>query len=255
VQEDTSDPELDRLLTNPWSAEAYGVMVNSRRINQEDLSRNWRFDPGQDTGIAHIFLPGLERTFSYTAIRAVGSRNWRFEGTTLQMNLRSDTVLAVQYVESGGGLRTLLFVSLPSEVDDLIIQETARRDGLFGTIFNQGPSFTSNNYGTISFTGTGEFSWTGYNLLIPQVIPEAVEGNGIVAMDLFLSPSLQERYDGAFSLRFRGAGGPAATVRFMYTLDNQGFRIEYVPDTSLDDITVARRASSPMVLYFFRAER
>jgi hypothetical protein len=41
----------------------------------------------------------------------------------------------------------------------------------------------------------------------------------------------------------------------MYSLDSQGFRIEYVPQTSLDGITVARRASSPLVIYFYRTER
>jgi hypothetical protein len=38
----------------------------------------------------------------------------------------------------------------------------------------------------------------------------------------------------------------------MYTLDDQGLRIEYAPDTSMDGILVARRSSSPMILYFFK---
>jgi hypothetical protein len=39
----------------------------------------------------------------------------------------------------------------------------------------------------------------------------------------------------------------------MYTLDAQGLRIEYVPDTSMDGNLVVRRASSPTVIYFYRA--
>jgi hypothetical protein len=259
-QEEAEDPDLENLLTKTWSPESYGVMVNNRRLNLEELSRQWRFDPGQDTGIARVYLPSVDQTFSYTAIRPAGSRAWRFEGSSLQMSLRSDTVLAVQYTESGGALRTLLFVALPAEVEDLIIQETARREALFHNIFAQGPAFTSNNYGTISFTEAGEFNWTGFDILVPQVIPRAAAGKGRIAMDLFLGPSFQDRYNGAFSLRFentaspREAGGPDMTVRFLYTLDSQGFRLEYVPETSLDDITVVRRASSPIVLYFFKAE-
>jgi hypothetical protein len=49
-------------------------------------------------------------------------------------------------------------------------------------------------------------------------------------------------------------GGREAMLRCMYFLDNQGFRVEIVPESSVDGIVVARRAASPMVLYFFRDE-
>jgi hypothetical protein len=139
-------------------------------------------------------------------------------------------------------------------VDDLIIQETARREGLFNNIHAQGPAFTSNNYGTISFTETGEFTWTGFDLLVPQIIPASTPGRGTVVMDLFLAPALQDRYNGAFTLRFGGAEAGGAAARFMYTLDNQGFRIEYVPAANIEEVTVMRREGSPVVLYFFRDE-
>jgi hypothetical protein len=252
-QEEIADPDLENLLAKTWSPESYGAMVNNRRIDLEELARHWRFDPGQDAGIAHISLPGVDRTFSYTAIRPAGARVWHFEGSSLQMTLRSDTTLAVQYTESGGAQRTLLFVALPMEVEDLIIQESARRENLFLNIYGQGPAFTSNNYGTIRFTETGEFNWTGFTLLVPQVIPLDALGSGTIAMDIFLSSSLQDRYTGAFTLRFNRPGAPA-TLRFMYTLDSQGFRLEYVPEASMENLVVNRRAPSPMVLYFFRAE-
>jgi hypothetical protein len=252
------DPELERLLSLAWQAEAYGTMVNNRRINLEELSLHWGFDPGEDSGIAHIKTREYDRTFSYSRIRPTGARSWRFEGTSLQMNLRSDTTLAVQFTETGGLLKTLLFVALPADVDDLIVQETARRQELYATIFSQGPVFTSHNYGTITFLEEGRFTWTGNNLLIPQIIPAAALGSGTVQMRLFLSQSLSQTYSGAVSFFFNSAGGSAGSVNFMYSLDSsserQGFRLEYIPDTSLDDIVVARRSSSPLVLYFFKAE-
>ncbi|MDR1100379.1 MAG: SH3 domain-containing protein [Treponema sp.] len=252
-QEEIVDPDLENLLAKTWSPESYGAMLNNRRINLEDLSRHWRFDPGQETGIARIYTPPVDLTFSYTAIRPAGARTWRFEGSPLRMSLRSDTSLAVLYTESGGAQRTLLFTALPIAVDDLIIQESARRENLFLNIYGQGPAFTSNNYGTISFTETGEFYWTSFTLLVPQVIPRDLPGSGTIDMDLFLSSSLQDRYNGAFTLRFNRPDTPAI-VRFMYTLDSQGFRLEYVPETGVEGLVVSRRAPSPMVLYFFKAE-
>jgi hypothetical protein len=249
-EEESADPDLELLLSKIWSPESYGAMVNSRRINLEDLSRRWRFEPGQDTGIAHIYLSNLDRNFPYTAIRPEGERAWRFEGSNLQMSLRSDTTLAVQFTEGNGGMRTLLFVSLPAGVDDLIAQESARREGLYNAIYTQGPGFTSNNYGTLVFGEAGDFSWSGFNLLVPQLIPAEADGNGSVSMDLFLGPALADRYNGAFTLHF--AGADQAQARFLFTLDNQGFRIEVAPESCIEDITVMRRAASPVVLYFFR---
>jgi hypothetical protein len=254
------DLELERLLSKKWSDGSYGAMIGAGRINLEALSRRWGFDPGQDTGIAHIKAENLDRSFSYTAIRAAGSRTWRFEGTSLQMYLSSDTTLEVQFTENGGALRSLRFAALPSEIDDLIMQETARRQGLFEVLYSQGPSYTSHNYGTLSFEENGRFTWTGYNILVPQVIPATALEGGVVDMRLFLANSLEDRYNGAFTLRFDTSGAavsnrPAsAEADFMYTLDNQGFRIEYAPPSSMDGIVVSRRASSPMVIYFYRSE-
>jgi hypothetical protein len=254
------DHELEELLSKRWSAESYAAMVNSGRINLEELSQRWGFDPGQDTGIARVKVENLDRGFSYTTIRAAGSRTWRFEGTSLQMYLSSDTSLELRFTENGGALRSFRFAALPSEVDDLIVQETTRRAELFEVLYSRGPSYTSHNYGTLSFEENGRFTWIGYNILVPQIIPAPALESGVVDMRLFLANSLTDRYNGAFTLRFDTAGAlisdpsQAVEVDFMYTLDNQGFRIEYVPGTSRDGLVVARRASSPMVIYFYRSE-
>ncbi|MDR3147117.1 MAG: SH3 domain-containing protein [Treponema sp.] len=244
------DLDLDRVLAQAWWAESYGAMVNTGRFDLEELSRRWGFSPGQDTGIAQIYVSGLDQTFSYTGIRALGNLSWRFEGTNLQMSLRSDTTLAVQFTDGGGALRTLVFVTLATELDDLIVQENARREALFRGFYEQGPVFTSNNYGTLALSPDGSFTWTGNRLLVPQVIPAGARQGGFLSMDLYLASTLQQRYGGAFSMSFDGSAGP---VRFMYLFDTQGLRIEYAPETSMDGNLVARRASSPIVIYFYRA--
>ncbi|MDR2435388.1 MAG: SH3 domain-containing protein [Treponema sp.] len=245
-------PELDALMAKVWSPESYGQMLANRRVNIEAFERRWGFYIGQDTGIAHIYLPNLDRSFAYSGIRADGERAWRFEGTNLRMDLRSDTTLAVQFTDDDGATRTLLFIALPAAVDDLIMQENARRETLFYSIYNQGPVFTSNNYGTIVFSPDGEFGWIGFDLLVPRVIPEGV-GGGRVAMDLFLTPSFEGRYNGACTFYF-SAPGRETPVHFMYIMDSQGLRLEWAPDYCIEDATVTRRDSSPVVLYFFRDE-
>ena len=245
------DPDLDMLLSKIWSPESYSSMIENQRISLEELSRNWRFDPGQETGIARIYVPGIDLSFSHTGIRPDGQRAWRFEGSNLSMQMRSDTTIAVQFSEGSGIMRTLLFVSLPVDIDGLILQESARRERQYNAIYEQGPVFSSNNFGTITFDEDGMFTWTGFDLLIPQYIDETVEGSGTVSMDIFLSGVFEDRYTGAFTMRFDNPGREDALLRCMYSLDGQGYRIEIIPESSIEDLVVVRRAVAPMVMYFF----
>jgi hypothetical protein len=244
------DPDLDMLLSKTWSPEIYSQMINSGRINLEEMGKNYRFDPGQDTGIARIILPDLEKQFTYQRIISDGEHAWTFEGTNLQMTLRSNTSLSVQFLESSGIRRTLLFTALSSKIEDIMIQETARREGQFMVIYNQGPVFSSNNYGTITLLKTGDFTWNDYDLLVPQIIPQETRGGGRISMDLYIPPSYEEKYNGAFTLRFTDTR-QNNTIYFLYALDNQGLRLEVVPDYGIENTTVMRRAASPVVLYFF----
>jgi hypothetical protein len=80
-------------------------------------------------------------------------------------------------------------------------------------------------------------------------------GSGTISMGLFLGPRLAERYDGAMSFHIDSTNGSGIVVNFLYKLDTQGLRIEYVPASNLDGVTVIRQASSPLVIYFFKFER
>jgi len=251
LRETVHDPDLEMVLSRTWSPEFYQQMINSRRIDIAELEKKYRFDPGQDAGIAKIFLPDIEREFMYEGIYPDGERSWRFEGSDLQMNLRTNTTLVVQFLDSNGSRRTLLFAALGADIDDIIVQENTRRETQFMTIYNSGPVFTSNNYGTIAFTESHGFTWTGFDLLVPNLIPTSSRGTGRVYMDVFLSTSLAERYTGAFTFRLTDVT-PNRNLVFMYGLDNQGLRLEVVPDFGVEDVTVTRRETSPVVLYFFR---
>jgi hypothetical protein len=252
--EQREDPELDRVLSAAWSPEWYGTMVSSGKLDLAELEKQWRFVPGEDSGMAHLYLPGIDKTYPYTGIESTGSRSWRFTGSPLEMSLRSDTLLAVQYNDASGAARTQLFVALPSKVNDLVIQETERRSALFQNMFDQGPVFVSANYGTLTLLAEEQFSWTGYDLLSGQIIPLSVLGRGSVTMGLYLDYTLEDRYDGAMALNFNGIGGSAVPVYFLYIIDDQGFHIEYVPPENVEGVTVMRRTVNPLVIYFFKSQ-
>jgi hypothetical protein len=250
--EEAEDPDLETVLSQNWYPESYGTIAASGKIDIEELDKKWQFLPGQDSGLARIRAEGLDRTFPYTNIKRDGTRSWHFEGASLQMTLRAESLLAVQYSEDGGAMRTLLFVTLPVSPEALIVQETERRNALYRNLVALGPHFTSSNYGTLSFTANGRFIWNGNSLLVPQIIPSAALDSGTVEMRLFLGPSLENLYNGAFTLRFDNAEAAGFPVHFLYTLDPQGLRLEHISGENLDGTTVNRRAASPTIIYFFK---
>jgi hypothetical protein len=250
--EEAEDGDLQIVLSQNWYPESYGTIAASGKIDIEELDKKWQFLPGQDSGLARIHVAELDRTFPYTSIKREGSRSWRFEGAPLQMTLRAESLLAVQYSDDGGAMRTLLFVTLPASPEDLVAQETERRNVLYQNIVRQGPRFTSNNYGILSFAANGRFVWNGNSLLVPHIIPPETSESGVVEMRLFLGPSLEDRYNGAFTLRFDSADAAGFPVHFLYTLDSQGLRLEYVGQENLEGTTVNRRAASPTIIYFFK---
>jgi hypothetical protein len=226
-------------------------MVEDGKVDIGELSRRWNFDPGHDTSVAQIFTEEVNQPFQYTQVVPSGDRSWRFEGTSLSAKLVSDTSLTLSFTDGTGAQRTMDFVALPGGIDGVIEAETNRRDALFSAIFESGPVFASSSFGIITFRREGSFTWNGYSLLVPQYIPEGLQGYGNVSMDLLLSPSLAQTYTGAMTMRFtNSSGGEAAVLHVLYTIDRQGLRMEIVPSSGIQDATVTERDSSPMVLFF-----
>ena len=249
-----ADPKLDLIFSTAWHPEVYKEMIDTKRIDLERFSASWGFFPGQDTGIVRISLPKLELSYPYSAVAPVRDRTWLFEGSRVQASLRSDTVLSVQYIDAGGAQRSAVFVALPSSAEDFIARETERRDSLFLSIVRLGPVFRSENYGTLAFTSEGGFAWTGYDILVPSIIPSASKGTGRASLRLFLSDDLATAYSGALSLSFDPAE-ISSPVNFLYTLEPGGLRLEYLPPSSLEGVLAQRRGPSPTVIFFSSAER
>ncbi|MDR1149620.1 MAG: SH3 domain-containing protein [Spirochaetaceae bacterium] len=264
--DDARDPGLENVLSKVWVAEIYGEMLQGGNIDIDTFSKHWGFSPGEDTGVANIFLPDADFSFLYNSIQPEGGDSWRFEGAALSMKLRSPTTLAVQFAAgsgaSNGNRRTVLFVNLPTSLDDIIMQEETRREALFDTIYMEGPIFSSVSYGRLYLSEEQDFLWEGFDRLISTVIPAAALGRGKIEMRLFLPPNLAAQYNGALTFKFKSINGQDIPVNFFYTIDSGGgfgrelggVRFEYIPASSIDNNRVLNRASSPVIIYFYQAD-
>jgi hypothetical protein len=244
------DPELDIVLSRTWYPESYKVMVNSGNPDLNALSKHWGFLPGTDTGKAKISLTNADLTFPYKRISKISEGSWVFEGSPLLVTLQGDSNLAVQYDDEGGVTHTAMFVTLPASVDAIINREMERRQNLYQALFVRGPTFYSANYGSISFTSNMRFTWDEMGNLPSDIYPASALGSGSVDMGIYLQGDLAERYTGGLILKLDAVSGVAQNLHFIYTLDNQGLRMEFVPRGNMNGTTVTRREGSALVIYF-----
>ncbi|GHV85995.1 hypothetical protein AGMMS50230_16030 [Spirochaetia bacterium] len=250
VQANTGgDRDLELILSRLWYPESYGTMINQNHIDLDALAKNYSFNSGITNGKARIHLERGDTEFPYRKISKTGDRTWIFEGTSLTVTLRSESVLEVRW-EDAGAAQSETFVTLPASVESIVNQEKERRQNKFQALYNRGPSFVSVNYGRLSLSSSGEFNWGDINALPGEMLSGPVLGSGSVDLDYYLSGEMAERYTGALALRLNSVSGSRSSLIFVYNMDNQGLRMEYIPSAYVSNRTVSRRAPDPFVIYF-----
>ena len=155
-----------------------------------------------------------------------------------------------EYISTGGyqALEKALFEMTPEEI---IQQENDRRDTLFSKILALSSSYYSSNYGQLQFLSGGHFLWSGYQLLSPSVIPSGSGSSGLVSFEYFLGNSLKDSYDGVISFNFESS---QKKVSFLYRLEENGIRLEEIPESNIRNNVVQNRKISPLILFFTAQE-
>ncbi|GHT50891.1 hypothetical protein FACS1894102_6630 [Spirochaetia bacterium] len=261
------DVDLDAVLSAKWVAETYGTMIDENKLDLDSLERHWGFFIGEDTGIATVYTQDADASFKYKKIDPQGGRTWHFDGTNLSMRMRTPSLLTVMYIDEkafaisgmNGAQKSINFITIDRELDDLIAEESQRRSEAYAKILGEGPRFESEFYGKISFNEEREILWENFDILIPSVLDISTSGKGTVELKYFLNDSLKNDFDGVLTMVLKTIGAPDQAVNFLYSTDSGGglggLRLEYVPDWCMEETTVLIRDSSPMSMYFYEAER
>ena len=139
------------------------------------------------------------------------------------------------------------FVTLSTDINEIIQQEQERRQSIFTNLILAGPSFSSSNYGTIEFTQDFGFAWSGYDLLTPSLIPAGSGELGSVSLGYFLGDSLKNEFDGILTLTFDENG---RKLNFFYKLESGGLRLEDAQRAQFKNSLVVERSSNPVVMFF-----
>ena len=245
------DATLQYILGRAWYPSHYAAMLEANAVDISRVNPAWGFFPGRDSRIARVEDEEGAISFPYTGISAATGGAYRFEGTSLAVELRENGTLAVQFTNNLGTPSVRYFVALDATPAEIIQSETERRQAQIARIADAGPRFVSGNYGVFQLSADGSFLWSGYSLLVPAVIPDGAGLQGRAEIRCFLSRQLASSHDGALSLQFEGQRG---WINFLYSLSGGGLRLEPVSLSNILENTVLSRDISPTVI-FFRADK
>ena len=245
-----NDETLQYILGRTWYPSHYAAMLSSRAVDLSRVNPAWGFFPGRDSKVARIEEEEGETAFAYTGISATAGGAYRFDGSSLVVELRSNGTLVAQFTDASGSPVLRYFVTLDVTPEEIIQNETERRQAQLARIADAALRFVSGNYGVFQLSKDGTFLWSGYGLLVPAVIPDGAGERGRAEIRCFLSRQLASSCDGVLTLQFDGQRSP---VNFLYSLSDGGLRLEPVSPSNISENTVLARDISPTVI-FFRAE-
>ena len=173
-----------------------------------------------------------------------------FNGTPFQMIIRDADQIVINYTGNDNKPEAYTFVTISDDydIDEIIKNEQERRDEEMQKLYKV-DSFRSSNYGTLTFTGNGSFTWNNYSLLVPNVISENAKGKGKVFIKYLVSQELRGRFDGMLTFVFDNTSNE---VNFFYKNSTNGLTLEDASDATIKNNVAQSQSKSPIVLFFSR---
>ncbi|MCM1322391.1 MAG: SH3 domain-containing protein [Bacteroides sp.] len=248
-----TDAVLDKMIEKKWYPENYASMIRHNKIDLSQMDVSYGFNFGTLTKQVSLSVPGFSRSFPYKGITRSAGNVYVLDETPFTAALHNDDLLAVQYIDEKGMAKSYNFVSLKENIGDLINGELKRRRQLYQSLQSFGPDFSSSNYGILQFADDNRFIWSGYQMLVPDVIPKSAKGTGTAEFKYFLDTPLDVSFDGIITLLFDGA---EKEVNFLYKIEEDhqklrsGLRFESAERAKFAGTTVTARNANALVIFF-----
>jgi hypothetical protein len=246
-----TDEALETVLSKDWYPEEYGRMLQNKAIDLERMKAEYGFRADREAGTVTLRFEGLDAAYPFGAIEKLSASRYRFDGAPVTLAVRDGDHIAVTHTDARGMPALFNCITLPVPVEELIEGEQVRREEAYRRLFELGPVFASEHYGTLALDEGGAFSWDGYGLLSPAIIPQGAGGGGTVALRYLASGRLPQ-YTGVLTFRFEDAGRDA---HFFYTIEENGVRLEDTTGVQPRNGVFSSRAASPVVAFFAASGR
>ncbi|MDE7290424.1 MAG: SH3 domain-containing protein [Treponemataceae bacterium] len=246
--EEKSDAILNQVLQAKWYPESYTRMLSENLIDLESMKTGYGFDTGTESGKVSINIKDRFRSANYGGITKVSEKVYDFTGTPFQMIINSADEIIVNYTGTENKPEAYTFVTISGDynIAALMQAEQNRRTSEMQKLYNV-DSFKSANYGTLTFTGLNSFSWSGFSLIVPNIISREARGRGSVSIKYLIAENLKNNFDGILTFNFDGS---KKEVNFFYKHLNNSLKLEDASEAVIKNNVAISRGKNPTVLTF-----
>jgi hypothetical protein len=247
------DPMLEALLETDWRPEYFQEMVDEGRIDLTAFGPGFGFFVEPEDKQIQLVVGKRSTSFQYQSLDNVGANRYVFTGPDIasggiRINMQSAQRIVVTF-PAGEQVLSSVFITFSEDIEEIITQESERRERLAESFSSRSRILRSSAYGNIFLEETMRFRWEDFGRLGEQVFLKPVRGSGNVDFPYYLSDRVGESFDGIITFRF-DEYQPDEGTSFLYSFDASGVRFEYVRPQGIENLEVVRRDSSPLVIYF-----
>lgn len=242
-----ADVLIDAAFTKNYHPSSFIKMIKNAAIDLKLFRPQIGFFPDLENRSLRIVTSAYSISVYWNSLSLIDKRSFELGESGVEVTVLSDTKLQVSYYYDDEKVITNYVVI--ESIEDIIIAETERRETLYNSLLEEGTSFSSNAYGNIRIQFDGNFAWSNYNRLVPQIIPDGSDGTGKIRFNKFLSSELKDEYTGIISFNFR-YGDRLIPINFLYTLVDKKLRLTYVPENDIIENIVKKKSISPIVIAF-----
>ncbi len=249
VQQGPDLSPIQSMLERTYRPDSFEAMQEKQQIKLERFTTDYGlFSNLKDKNIT-IRLFKSTYTFEYDEIRRLSEDRYAFVPAELELIIRSEDTLQAVFTREDKTYDPTFVYYEEEKIKEIRENEQERREKLYETLRENGPLFTSSAYGEIEFIEDRRFSWRNLERLVPSIIPDSSYREGALSLDFFLTPELRSKYAGVIAFHFEQA--PNTPVLFLYSLDGNALKLEYVPERNSDEKVIQQRSSSRLIMAFF----
>lgn len=242
--------DLDLLFSRTWRPAYFRSMLEQDQVDLERLGPQFGIFTDAVRRQIRIEYPGASRFFNYTDILPQADGSFRFEGLPLTIRFPDPETLEVT-IESDYGAGTHTFTIFDQDIREIVRREELRRANALARMIAEGDRFVSDEWGALTISRSGRFTWAAYDKLIPEGIPEYSGEAGAIVLGLFPGPLLAGEWDGGLSLFFDGGARPR--VDFVYRATPGGLDLQLVRPIDKEGAVVNTLSEPPLSIRFRRS--
>lgn len=245
------DPLLSQIYDKSFYPRIYEEMINRQTIDLGAMKEDYHFIINRTDKTVSIRTREHFLEEHYDEAVQTAYHKYNFIGTSFSLEANSSNLISLQYNYEGTEIK-MGMVRLSKPLQEILEEETFRRQALAEEFISNGPKYSSDTYGKIEFLENQRFFWKEKSILISQNLLSSEAGNqGQYSFSKFLDNGLRSKYDGVICLKFNNG----ESLDFLYKHRSTGFLMLYVSPSYFEkNIIESDRVLNPMQIFFHKIE-